>query len=123
MGEHLDRERFRAHQLAFKLSGGKVTKELPQVLHSCATRRCCEPSHLRAGSHADNMRDVAMRNGARKKTTPLPLGVRKAPSGRFEGFFWSGRQRHVGTFDGWQEAAALAALGKNLDLFPEGIRP
>lgn len=45
-----------AHRLAFRLSG----KEIPQgfgVLHTCDTPGCINPSHLYAGTQADNMRD------------------------------------------------------------------
>ncbi len=51
-----------AHQVSFALSGGIVTDEKPHVLHSCNTRECVNPAHLRAGSQQDNV-DDAIRHG------------------------------------------------------------
>ncbi len=52
-----------AHRLAYSLH----TKEDPGtmcVLHSCDNPPCCNPLHLRLGTHEDNMRDMAVRNRA-----------------------------------------------------------
>jgi hypothetical protein len=46
-----------AHRQAFLFAGGVVTKEKPYVLHSCDFRPCCNPAHLRAGTHKENMQD------------------------------------------------------------------
>jgi hypothetical protein len=51
-----------AHQVAFTISGGIITDDKPHVLHSCNTRQCVNPAHLRAGSQQDNV-DDAIRNG------------------------------------------------------------
>lgn len=45
-----------AHRVAFALHTGKWPQGM--VLHSCDTKLCCNPSHLREGSHRDNMDDL-----------------------------------------------------------------
>jgi DNA-binding XRE family transcriptional regulator len=40
------------------------------VLHNCDTRACCNPSHLRLGSHADNMADASAKGRMSKKLAP-----------------------------------------------------
>jgi len=49
---------FYSHRTAFELSGGDYTRGR-LVLHSCNERGCCNPAHLRSGTHEDNMRDAA----------------------------------------------------------------
>ena len=50
---------YAAHRVVFLLSGGVLTPEKPYVCHRCNHPSCCEPTHLRAGSQADNMRYMA----------------------------------------------------------------
>ena len=38
------------------------------MLHECDNRRCCNPDHLRPGTHAENMTDAKNRNRMKKGT-------------------------------------------------------
>ena len=49
------------HRLAWVLANGVPIPEGMSVLHSCDNKICCEPSHLRIGTQADNMRDYVER--------------------------------------------------------------
>lgn len=44
------------HRLVVELSGREVPDDL-DVLHSCDNAWCVNPTHLRVGTHADNMKD------------------------------------------------------------------
>lgn len=56
--------KFLAHKFAYEVTKGPVPSGL-YVLHSCDNRLCCNPAHLRAGTHLDNMRDMTDRGRAR----------------------------------------------------------
>lgn len=40
------------------------------MLHDCDNPRCCNPKHLRLGTHRDNMDDKIVRNRMAAKITP-----------------------------------------------------
>lgn len=45
----------RAHRLVYQLKIGPLLSGL-EVMHLCHNRLCCNPKHLRLGSHAENMK-------------------------------------------------------------------
>lgn len=51
---------YRAHRLVYELVHGPIPDGL-YVLHSCDTRLCCNPAHLRVGTAAENTADMARR--------------------------------------------------------------
>lgn len=55
----------KAHRAAFTLSKGTVPTSL-MVLHTCDNPPCVRPSHLYAGTAADNSRDCVMRGRNRR---------------------------------------------------------
>lgn len=53
-----------AHRAAFRLSGGVLIPGLV-IMHLCDNPPCCNPAHLRQGTHKDNTQD-AVRKGRMK---------------------------------------------------------
>ena len=58
----VDGDAILTHRLAYKLHYGKEIPKGKMVLHSCHSRDCINPEHLRLGDHADNMRDMVVAN-------------------------------------------------------------
>lgn len=81
-----------AHRVAYELTHGAIPDD-KQVLHSCDTPLCCEPTHLFLGTHADNMADMVAkgrkpsrrgeRNGRAKLTQADVDAIRARYTGRF----------------------------------------
>lgn len=46
-----------AHRIVLEAKLGRALLAGMETLHSCHVRRCCNPAHLREGTHADNVRD------------------------------------------------------------------
>src|SRR5215471_9503453 len=58
------------HRVSFELFHGFIEDNLV-VRHMCHQRKCLNPSHLILGSHADNMRDLRLKNFNRKRKATL----------------------------------------------------
>jgi hypothetical protein len=48
-----------AHRVAWELANGRTLTSEEEILHACDTPACVNPDHLRVGSHAENMADMA----------------------------------------------------------------
>ncbi len=53
-----DRDDFRAHRVCWRIVFGPIENGL-HVLHKCDNPPCCNPFHLRLGTHSANMMDMA----------------------------------------------------------------
>lgn len=50
-----------AHRVALGIALGRPVRPDRMALHSCDTPACVEPSHLREGTHEENMEDMLRR--------------------------------------------------------------
>lgn len=99
-----------AHQVAFLLTHGWVPRGRQVIIrHTCDEPRCCEPTHLVAGSQKDNARDRDARGRANRPpswTFPLakltPDQVREI------------RARHAA-------GESYPKLGRAFDMHPQNI--
>jgi hypothetical protein len=56
----------RVHRVVHEWANGPVPDDMT-VMHTCDTPRCCNPAHLKVGTHADNMADKAAKGRAGKR--------------------------------------------------------
>jgi len=61
----LRRRTMRAHRLAYSMINHCHVNDAEVVMHTCDNPPCCNPDHLRAGTHADNMRDMVAKGRAK----------------------------------------------------------
>lgn len=66
---------WRAHRYAYEILVGPIPKGTGHhgtvVMHACDNRRCCNPSHLALGDHAQNMADMK----AKRRRKSIGAGV------------------------------------------------
>lgn len=55
------RVKWRAHRVALSIALGRPVAPTLDVLHSCDNPACCNPAHLREGTHNENMGDAVAR--------------------------------------------------------------
>lgn len=95
----------RAHRIAWSLSNGPIPEGL-SILHSCDNPPCCEGRHLRPGTQAENMQEMARRGRARNgnrlgeetanaKLTPAAIMDIRARCARGKGRGGRGRERQA----------------------------
>lgn len=71
-----DRKYLGAHRVSLFLETGSwPPSDRPFVLHSCDNPLCCNPAHLRFGTHDENMADMATRGRHRGSSRENRSGV------------------------------------------------
>lgn len=70
-----DGRRVFAHRHAYTITYGAIP-DGAVVMHVCDRPLCVNPAHLRAGSHADNSRDMSIKGRGRHGTRTTPEDVR-----------------------------------------------
>jgi len=71
-----------AHRVAREMATGVAVSADMEVMHGCDVKQCVRPSHLSIGTHADNMRDSALRNRHVKRIDDDTVRAIAASEGR-----------------------------------------
>ncbi len=50
-----------SHRISFMIHNNRQIEDKKHILHSCDNGKCCNPHHLREGTHKDNMDDMTER--------------------------------------------------------------
>ena len=106
----------RAHRAAYCRARGLSLEDIKGqlVLHSCDNPSCCNPEHLRLGTHTDNMRDRADR-GRAPKTVAQNRNVDDAIASAIRAEY----QPSVGNKP---NPNGYAGLGRRYNLAPQAIK-
>ena len=64
---------YSAHRIAYEICTGDNPKGY-EILHSCDNPVCCNPAHLRKGTHKENMQDMILR-GRQGKAFPNKIKI------------------------------------------------
>lgn len=75
---------YNSHKFSYEMANGPIPKSL-EVMHSCHVRHCVNPSHMRLGTHAQNVAESVAekrhtfgeRNHHAKLTEALVLEIRR----------------------------------------------
>ena len=57
-------QNIKVHRFSYELHKGQIP-EGKEIMHTCDRRECCNPSHLCAGSHEENMYDMKVKGRAK----------------------------------------------------------
>ena len=63
----IGKQRVPVHRLAWEFANGRPVPAGKMILHSCDNPPCCEPTHLRPGTAADNSADMVSRGRGHKQ--------------------------------------------------------
>ena len=78
-------------RIVFYLTHGQWPE--PECLHECDNPACCNPAHLKEGTHARNMGDAAVRLRMASKIGPVEVDEIRVMAGQFS-------QREIASFFG-----------------------